>query len=180
MKRLAFVFALLAAAVHGAPVGANEIVISSPSGGVARVNLFGGVVTSWMPAGGTEVFAMAKPYATCARGKQIHGGLPICWPWFVFEGPEKCRIHGLTRYFDWQVKARRADALTLTLDDSPATRAHWPHAFHLELSYSLAGNALRAPGANDYSASVLHEQKPRCATLSVRFSRTIVKNKTAK
>ena len=69
------------------PVGGNEIVISSPSGGVARVNLFGGVVTSWVPAGGTEVFAMAKPYAACARGEQIHGGLPICWPWFVFEGP---------------------------------------------------------------------------------------------
>ena len=67
MKRLAFVFALLAAAAHGAPVGANEIVISSPSGGVARVNLFGGVVTSWVPADGTEVFAMAKPYAACAR-----------------------------------------------------------------------------------------------------------------
>ena len=156
MKRLALLLALFAVvAARGAPqtfpprpaaepVGANEITISSPSGGVARINLFGGVVTSWVPAGGTEVFAMARPYATCARGEQIHGGLPMCWPWFVFEGPEKCRIHGITRYFDWKVKARRADALTITLDDSPATRAYWPHAFHLELTYSFAGTALRA------------------------------------
>lgn len=145
MKRIALFLALFAVvAGRGVPVGTNEVTISSPAGGTARINLFGGVVTSWVPVGGTEVFAMARPYATCARGEQIHGGLPMCWPWFVFEGPEKCRIHGLTRYFDWKVKARRADALTLTLDDSPATRAYWPHAFHLELTYSFAGTALRA------------------------------------
>ena len=97
MKRSVLLLALFAAAAHGAPVGTNEVTISSSSGGVARINLFGAVVTGWVPAGGTEVFAMAKPYAACTRGEQIHGGLPMCWPWFVFEGPEKCRIHGSAR-----------------------------------------------------------------------------------
>ena len=117
---------------------AATICLTSPFG-KAEVATYGGVVTSWVPQGGEEVFAMARPYGTCPRGAQIHGGLPICWPWAVFEGPDgrKGRIHGVTRYGDWTVKARADDAVTLALEDTEESRRAWPHAFHAELTYRL-------------------------------------------
>ena len=123
----------------------EEIKISSAAGGRATVYSFGARLTDWEPAsGGGEVFAMPKPYPKSWQEGQIHGGIPLCWPWFVFEGPEGCRIHGLTGYFPWKVKARASDRVTFELDDTPETRRLWPHKFHAELEYAFAGDALTA------------------------------------
>ena len=122
----------------------EEIDISSAEGGRAKIYSFGARLASWTPPGGEEVFAMPKPYPRSWQGGQIHGGIPLCWPWFVFEGPEGCRIHGLTGYFPWKVKARASDRVTFELDDTPETRRLWPHKFHAELEYALAGDALAA------------------------------------
>jgi D-hexose-6-phosphate mutarotase len=123
----------------------EEIKISSAAGGRATVYSFGARLTDWEPAsGGGEVFAMPKPYPKAWQEGQIHGGIPLCWPWFVFEGPEGCRIHGLTGYFPWKVKARASDRVTFELDDTPETRRLWPHKFHAELEYAFAGDALTA------------------------------------
>ena len=124
---------------------AATVEISSPDGGRAVADTYGARLVSWRPAGGEEVFALPKPYDKCPRGVgvQIHGGLPIYWPWFVFEGPEGCKIHGVTSYAEWKVKERSASRVVFELDDTPATRAAWPHRFHAELAFEL-GNSLTA------------------------------------
>ncbi len=118
---------------------AATVELVSPDGGKAVADTYGARLISWRPAGGEEVFALPKPYDKCPRtdGVQIHGGLPIYWPWFVFEGPEGCNIHGVTSYAEWKVKERTASRVVFALDDTPATRAAWPHPFHAELAYEL-------------------------------------------
>jgi len=76
---------------------ATTVVITSPDGGRAVANTYGARLVSWRPADGEEVFVLPKPYDKCPReaGVQIHGGLPIYWPWFVFEGPEGCKTDPL-------------------------------------------------------------------------------------
>lgn len=106
--------------------------------GTAKVSTYGGVLTSWKPAGSEEVFALATVYETNEPGVQIHGGFPICWPWAVFEGPEGCKVHGLARYAEWRVKARTDASVVLELDETPETLAVWPYRFHLELTYAIS------------------------------------------
>lgn len=110
--------------------------------GVARIEPYGGVVSSWRPAGGEEVFAMAKPYDSCKKGVQIHGGLPLCWPWFINEGPKGARIHGITRYLDWKVSESSPNRAVLELDCTAQSRELWPYAFHAELVYELGEQSL--------------------------------------
>ena len=112
--------------------------------GSAEIEPFGATATSWIPAGGSEVFAMARQYDKCERGSQIHGGFPLCWPWAVFEGEKGCKIHGFTRYVTWRVAKRSDDSVTLALDDSYETRAVWPHRFHAELTYRIGKNNFSA------------------------------------
>ena len=124
---------------------AATVELASADGGKAVADTYGARLVSWRPAGGEEVFALPKPYDKCPReaGVQIHGGLPIYWPWFVFEGPEGCKIHGVTSYAEWKVKERSASRVVFELNDSPATRAAWPHPFRAELAYEL-GDTLTA------------------------------------
>ena len=107
-------------------------------GGIAVVDSYGARLVSWRPAGGEEVFAMAKSRDKWPAGEQIHGGIPIYWPWFVFEGPEGCRIHGVTGYAEWRIKEQSADRIVLALDDTEDTRLAWPHRFHAEMEYVLS------------------------------------------
>ena len=118
---------------------AATVEISSPDGGRAVADTYGARLISWRPASGEEVFALPQPYDKCPReaGVQIHGGLPVYWPWFVFEGPEGCKIHGVTSYAEWKVKEHTSSRVVFSLDDTPATRAAWPHPFHAELTYEL-------------------------------------------
>ena len=137
--------AALAAAALLAASAASAVPIELVSdAGRAVADTYGARVTSWIPAGGGEVFAMARPYAEHPRGEQIHGGLPLYWPWFVFEGPEGCKIHGVTSYAEWKVKERSRSRVVFELDDSEETRRAWPHGFHAELAYELAGDRLEA------------------------------------
>ena len=115
----------------------GEVVRLVHGGSSAVVDTYGALLTSWLPAGGEEVFAMAKSRDKWPAGEQIHGGLPIYWPWFVFEGPEGCRIHGVTGYAQWQIKERTADSVVLSLDDTEDTRRVWPYRFHAEMEYRL-------------------------------------------
>ena len=115
----------------------GAIELKSEDGGIATVDEYGARLVSWRPAGGDEVFAMAKSRDKWPAGEQIHGGLPIYWPWFVFEGPEGCRIHGVTGYAEWRIKERAPDRVVLSLDDDETTRRAWPHRFHAEMEYAL-------------------------------------------
>lgn len=70
-------------------------------------------------------------------------GIPVYWPWAVYEGHPGCNIHGLTPYLDWEVAASDSSSVTLTLDDSGCTRLIWPHKFHAEMTYRL-GKTVKA------------------------------------
>ena len=104
-------------------------VLLSNSYGQARVDLRGANMRSWRPAGETEVLGNL--------------GIPIYWPWAIYEGRPGCNIHGLTPYFDWKVVAQDADSVVLALEDSESSRRVWPHKFHAEMKYTL-GETLTA------------------------------------
>lgn len=106
----------------------NEIIELRCEFGVCRVSLVGAQVTSWVPAGGEERFYMS---ANAPWGREVHGGIPICWPWFE-SGPEKGQpIHGIARYVRWNIEEQTDYGIRLVLESSDETRRIWPHDFRL-------------------------------------------------
>ena len=106
----------------------TQVVLSNASG-TARVDFRGANMRSWRPAGKTEVLGNL--------------GIPIYWPWAIYEGRPGCNIHGLTPYFDWKLLSRTDDSVVLVLEDSESSRRVWPHKFHAEMEYRL-GETLSA------------------------------------
>jgi len=102
----------------------------------------GATVTSWQPGAlkGREAFFMQK---NAPWGKEVHGGLPICWPWFGKR--EGCPKHGLARYLKWRLVNRVGkDGVVLETSSTPETMKVWPHAFKLTAKIFVAGpNGLR-------------------------------------
>lgn len=135
--KMFLVFAAIAAATGEVVPPCERVELRDASGGVAVADAYGARVTSWRPAGCGEVFAMALGRERWRAGEQVHGGVPLYWPWFVFEGPEGCRIHGVTPYATWRIKELTGDRVVFELDDTEETRRVWPHSFHAELEYSL-------------------------------------------
>ena len=80
-------------------------------------------------------------------GKNVRGGIPICFPIagrlgaesVVFEG---CTIrlpqHGFARNLSWDV-VEEGDRLTIALESSDATRAGFPFEFELRVTYRIVG-----------------------------------------
>lgn len=117
---------------------ATQVVLHN-SHGLARVDLRGANMRSWKPVGGKEVLGNL--------------GIPIYWPWAIYEGHTGCDIHGLTPYFDWKVAYQSEDKVILTLDESEATKRVWPHKFHVEMEYYLGDNItveFRATNTDDH------------------------------
>lgn len=115
--------------------------------GEAMISLSGGHVMTWQPQGHGPVLWLSG-YAKFAPGKSIRGGVPICWPWF---GPHEREAdfpgHGFARTAPWAVKSTEAlpagaTRLTLSLQQSDASRAQWPHACSLQ-SVITVGRELR-------------------------------------
>lgn len=108
------------------------------SGATCDVYLQGAQVVSWRPRGGADVLYTA-PH-TPFDGSPIRGGIPIAWPQFAAQGP--LPMHGFARTAVWAPVAARDGYAELTLGDSPATRALWPHAFALTLRVTFDGARL--------------------------------------
>lgn len=131
------------APVPGA-AGLPKLELVAGDGARAEVYLHGAHVTSWTPAGGGErLFLSAR--SRFGPGEAIRGGIPVCFPQFAGQGP--LPNHGFARISVWElVHARRTDAgaaqALLRLADSPATRAHWPHPFALDLTVTATGRTL--------------------------------------
>jgi glucose-6-phosphate 1-epimerase len=74
--------------------GLDFVRLVSPNGSSAEIYLYGGVVTSYKDAEGTEFIAV-RPDAKMDGSKPISGGLSHCWPqvrvWRI------CRISKLVR-----------------------------------------------------------------------------------
>ena len=120
-------------------VGSDSLVLSNACGR-AEVSLVGAQVTSYVPAGGEEVLFMPQD-RDFSRNREMHGGIPVCWPWFGRCGEPGSRIHGLARYCRWTL-AERTDSNSLTrvvlkMDSSEETRQVWPHDFALRYEIEL-------------------------------------------
>ena len=99
----------------------------------------GAQVTSWKPEAlkGAEVFFLPK---VTPWGREVHGGLPICWPWFGRAEKESLPKHGLVRYQKWElVKRIGKDVVVLRTRSSAETRKLWPHDFELTAKIAIAG-----------------------------------------
>ena len=97
----------------------------------------GATVTSWKPEAlkGRDVFFMPK---NAPWGREVHGGLPICWPWFGKR--EGCPKHGLARYLKWRFARRYGkDSVLLEAESSADTMKFWPHPFKLQALLSVDG-----------------------------------------
>lgn len=110
---------------------ASLIALTNACGSLS-VETRGARLVSYVPRGGTEVFAVL------ADGS---GGMPLCWPWFGGEGPAGSRRHGLARYSDFSVVRRSESSarseLTLCLGSDDETRRLFPHDFRLTLTFVL-------------------------------------------
>ena len=123
------------------PLLASLIVLTNFCG-TATVDTLGACVVSYVPNGGEEVFA-ALPSGV--------GGLPLCWPWFQFNGPrgKDSPKHGIARDREFEVIARSEGALTLGLCSDAETRKEFPHDFRLLVEIRLEdGLSVEMTGEN--------------------------------
>ncbi|MBR6588802.1 MAG: hypothetical protein IKK82_15480 [Kiritimatiellae bacterium] len=97
--------------------------------GTLAVSRVGAQTTSWRPAAlrGEDAFFMA---ASTPWGREVHGGIPVCWPWFGRR--EGLPIHGLVRYMEWRLVRRLGnDGVELTTESTAESMKLWPHKFRL-------------------------------------------------
>ena len=117
-----------------------EMVVLSNRFGRVEVSTVGAQVISYRPMGRQEVLFMPDD-RDFSRDREMHGGIPVCWPWFGRFGEPGTRMHGLARYCSWRVAGQTNSAdvsrLVLTLDSSEETHKKWPHDFHLKYDVSL-------------------------------------------
>jgi glucose-6-phosphate 1-epimerase len=113
--------------------------------GEVVVSLYGAHVLSYRPRGKSEVFWMSA-LSEFSEGKPIRGGIPVCFPWF---GPHATDAqkpqHGFARLHIWTVAGASVlpdggIELRLTLTDTQATMALWPHSFAAELTVTLTSS----------------------------------------
>ncbi len=105
----------------------------------ATICLQGGHVMTWKPATASAPVVWLSKLAKLAPGKSIRGGAPVCWPWFGAHASEAgFPGHGHARTVPWDVTATRtledgSTEIALTLVESDATRAMWPHPSKAEI-----------------------------------------------
>lgn len=115
--------------------GLTRLAITAPAAD-ANVYLHGAHVTHFAPARGKPVLFLSDE-SHFAAGKAIRGGVPVIFPWFGPKaGDPAAPAHGVARTIEWELtgvrQAGNGDvSIVLELSASDATRALWPHDFHL-------------------------------------------------
>ena len=104
------------------------------SGASAVVHPQGAHVTSWIPAGGSEVLFVSRA-ARFQPGTAIRGGVPVIFPQFNTMGP--LPKHGFARTEHWHTADWLASRAVFGLRDNERTRELWPHAFQAELAVEV-------------------------------------------
>ena len=103
----------------------------------AGISLHGGHLVWFKPKGEDDVIWLSEK-AEFDTAKAIRGGIPVCWPWF---GKAAAPSHGFARNSEWTLKEHRENdngvIVALTLEDSEATRAVWPHKFSNVLTFEI-------------------------------------------
>lgn len=91
----------------------------------------GATVTGWKPRGDAEVLFLSRD-ALVGEGDEIHGGVPICAPWFGHgrDDVDVPRPHGLARWVPWRLAQEDIEehATTLVWELSGEETAHLPGA----------------------------------------------------
>ena len=125
---------------HGLPA----VCWRARDGAAAVATLQGAHLVSWTPAGAGERLFVSDRSAF-AEGRAIRGGVPVCFPQFADRGP--LAQHGFARTLPWRLAGSHGGSgeaeASFVLEDTPATRALWPHAFRLELAVTVGGPRLR-------------------------------------
>ncbi|HEX8209036.1 MAG TPA: D-hexose-6-phosphate mutarotase [Longimicrobium sp.] len=114
------------------------VILAHPSGARAEAYAHGAHLTSYVPAGGEEVFFVSRQ-ARFDAASAIRGGVPVVFPQFAEQGP--LPKHGFARVAEWALpEAGGADGVaraTFVLTDSPETLNLWPHTFLASLVVEL-------------------------------------------
>jgi glucose-6-phosphate 1-epimerase len=123
-----------AASITAGNQGLPRVSVLTPVA-VAEIYLHGAQLTSWCPAGAEEVIFLSQ-HSQWEAGRAIRGGIPVCFPWFRNKADDpKAPAHGFVRTKAWQLDSveMQGDAVSVSLSTSSdeATRAWWPHDFHL-------------------------------------------------
>jgi glucose-6-phosphate 1-epimerase len=116
-----------------------KIILATADGARAEIYLHGAHVTSWVPAGGSEVLFIS-PKAIFRPGVAIRGGVPIIFP--QFGGMGKLPAHGFARNLTWELAKSAPDHAILCLRESENELSIWPHKFELEYTVRIGGNQL--------------------------------------
>ena len=110
--------------------------------GQARLFLQGAHLAAWQPVGHAPVLFLSES-SHFSRGKAIRGGVPVIFPWFgPHPGQPAAPPHGFVRTADWLVETLEISpdqtvTVVLRIEDSPASRAIWPHPFALRYRVSI-------------------------------------------
>ncbi len=121
--------------------GLTSLVIAA-EGSVAEIYLLGGHVTSWTPAGGSDVLWLSDK-SHYAIGKPIRGGIPVCHPWFgPLAGNEAAPMHGYVRVMPMDVESVTlcddgAVAVGLWAKFSRPDGGDWPSDFEIHLRVTV-------------------------------------------
>lgn len=125
--------------------GLPAITLKLNQGDSVLISLQGAQVLSWVSGGQERLFL--SPKAAHDGKSAIRGGIPVCFPQFNQRGP--LVKHGFARVMNWQGDAQAVEPLaddgaqiTLSLSDTEATRAVWPHEFEAQLLVQLRPGAL--------------------------------------
>lgn len=101
----------------------------------AEMYLHGAHVTSWIPAGRSEVLFLSSK-SRWTDGQAIRGGIPICFPWFRAKANDpKAPAHGFVRTKLWQLESifekEGAIVVNMVTQSDEQTRRWWPEEFRL-------------------------------------------------
>ncbi|WP_034301640.1 D-hexose-6-phosphate mutarotase [Herbaspirillum sp. RV1423] len=128
------------------PDVAGLLHLTNTHGDSAAISLYGAQLLSWTTADGRE-HLYCTPHSTVGAGAAIRGGVPVCFP--QFSGRGALPKHGLVRNLVWHIDGdvlsgadQDVACARLSLYDTAATRALWPHGFALQLQVELGAGWL--------------------------------------
>jgi glucose-6-phosphate 1-epimerase len=102
----------------------------------AEVQVHGAHVVRYQPDGCESLLWFGR-HNQFEPGAVIHGGIPICWPWFdVNSSNPDLPDHGFPRLLPWELRTIDIEAddvtkLEWSLASDAVTRSLWPHEFVL-------------------------------------------------
>jgi glucose-6-phosphate 1-epimerase len=137
-------FGIAGSAHVQADAGGHPVVRVATEKCLGAMYLHGAQVTSWKPAGNSEMIFLSSK-AVFEEGKAIRGGVPVCFPWFRGKADDpKAPQHGFVRTKRWTLDAveNAAEGIRVTMSTASddATRSLWPHDFRARLAATFGAS----------------------------------------